>query len=117
MKNWMKGTVLAVLAFSTPVLAKDAPLADAALSAGNYQLAVVQLERAGAGQSNDPAQLINLGQAYLNLGETRHAETLFRAALISFNRYDIVLANGTVVDSRELAQRALNQLSSRYVSR
>lgn len=79
------------------------------LSTGNADAAVQKLE-GSARQSRDPALLINLGTAYARQGATDKALAAFRAAVASPERYDLELADGSWLDSREVARIALANL-------
>ncbi len=59
-----------------------------------------QLER------DDPAALINLGTASARLGRINDAKSYFRAAIVSQNRFDLELADGSWLDSRRAARKA-----------
>lgn len=60
--------------------------------------------------SQDPARLINLGTAYANQGRNNDAEQMFKAAILSDARYQLELADGSWLDSREAARQALARL-------
>ena len=62
--------------------------------------------------ASDPAALINLGNAYARLGQTDKALRHYRAAVDSKVRYDLELANGTWMDSRYAARKALSALKA-----
>ena len=97
---------------SVPAPALPAEVTDVAyteLKAGNADAAVRKLEEV-AGQVRDPAVLINLGTAYARQGATDKALAAFRAAIASPERYDLELADGSWMDSRELARAALGKL-------
>jgi len=81
-----------------------------ALSEGRTEDALNKLKANRARQSGEPAQLINMGAAYARIGNTAKARTLFEAALISKTRYDLELADGSWIDSREAARMALANL-------
>ena len=66
---------------------------------------------------NDPARLINLGQAYARTGRTAEAAQLFLTAMESRDQIDLILADGKVMNSREAAKQALAKLQSRVASR
>ncbi|WP_419956702.1 hypothetical protein [Novosphingobium rhizovicinum] len=106
-------TIAAVLAQSAPATVLDEPtMTDVAyteLSAGDADGAVRKLE-ASIGDSTDPALLINLGTAYARQGATDKALAAFRAAVASPDRYDLELADGSWMDSREAARSALVRL-------
>ena len=63
-----------------------------------------------ASDPDDPALLINLGAAYARKGDAARAAGAFQAAIDSDTRYDLELADGTWVDSRQAARRALETL-------
>jgi Flp pilus assembly protein TadD len=88
-----------------------------ALMAGQNELALQQLESANKVDANDPARLINLGQVYARMGRTGEAARMFMAAMQSDRHFDLVLANGTVVDSRDAADQALQNLNSQFAGR
>jgi len=79
------------------------------LAAGDAAAAVTKLEVA-AQESTDPATLINLGTAYARQGATDKALAAYRAAIASDDRYDLELADGTWMDSRDAARQALARL-------
>ena len=84
----------------------------AALAEGRTEDALNKLKANRARQSGEPAQLINLGTAYARIGNTAKARTLFEAALISKTRYDLELADGSWMDSRDAARMALANLGT-----
>jgi tetratricopeptide (TPR) repeat protein len=105
---------LAAAAASQPVPAPvvAAGMTDVAyteLTTGNADAAVRKLE-GSASAVNDPAVLINLGTAYAQQGATDKALAAFRAAIASRDRYDLELADGSWMDSREAARVALGNL-------
>ena len=74
---------------------------------GDAAAAVLQLEAALVDNPGDPALLINLGSAHSQLGNFERAEFYFRAARESSESYELELANGRWLDSREAATLAL----------
>jgi len=88
-----------------------------ALIAGNNQLALRQLEAAEKDHAVDPARLINLGQTYARLGRTGAAARMFTAVIQSNRDFDLVLANGKVINSRDAAELALQNLNHRIATR
>ncbi len=56
--------------------------------------------------SQDPATLINLGAAYAKIGQKDRAMAMYRAAIMSPDRYDLQLADGRWMDSRAAARLA-----------
>ncbi len=81
-----------------------------ALASGEARTAIAQLEQARADNPGDPALLINLGAAYAAVGEYALAETAYREAIASEDRYELELANGDWIDSRRAARLALLSL-------
>ena len=88
-----------------------------ALVAGENDRAISQMMTNDRVSRNDPAKLINLGQAYARTGRTAEAEQLFNAAIQSRDDVDLILANGTVMNSKEAARLALAKLRMRVASR
>ncbi|PNU05984.1 hypothetical protein [Novosphingobium guangzhouense] len=111
-------TAAVLLGQSALSLAPAGPSADqidvayTELATGRSQAALAKLEASGAAQSNDPATLINLGYAYAQVGDTAKALAAYRTAINSSVRYDLQLADGSWVDSRYAARRALSGLMS-----
>lgn len=89
-------------------------LAYDALMAGDNHAAIEKLE---SGELKDPAAMINLGQAYARTGRTGDAAKMFTAAMNSNRSFDLVLADGQVINSRKAAAIALNDLNGRLASR
>jgi cytochrome c-type biogenesis protein CcmH/NrfG len=109
---------LAAQTTAVPAVASDGvgqrEVAYEQLSAGNSDGAVATLETRLRENPDDPATLINLGTAYARQGETDRAAKAFRAAMTSDTRYRLELADGSWVDSRQAARRALASLETRY---
>lgn len=80
------------------------------LQAGDTAAAVRHLEECRDMEAGDPARLINLGSAYASQGRVAEAESMFRAAIASDQRYRLELADGSWIDSREAARLALARL-------
>ena len=117
--------LFSALALASPTLANEAPVfepttlnvAYPALAAGQNRAAIAQILADKSVAANDPSRLINLGSAYARIGRTDLAEAMFRAAIRSDIRYDLELANGTMMDSRMAARLALAGLSRSYATR
>ena len=77
------------------------------LVTGEARTAVATLEALRTENPNDPALLINLGSAYVAIGDLERAEESYRAAAASDVRYQLELADGSWVDSRRAARTAL----------
>lgn len=84
---------------------------------GNYEDALVQLQMSEEALGEDPAHMINLGSAYAQLGRIDAAAAMYTAALEAEDSFDIVLANGEVMSTREAARRALRSLRSDLAAR
>jgi cytochrome c-type biogenesis protein CcmH/NrfG len=82
-----------------------------ALVDGNAERALADLEPRLVQEPEDPALLINLGAAYARLGRSEMAAAAYQAAFDSRTRYHMELADGRWLDSRRVAQMALNSLS------
>ena len=80
------------------------------IAAGRADQAILAIEARLEADPRDPALLINLGAAYARKGDTARAAKAFQAAIDSHTRYDLELADGTWVDSRHAARRALETL-------
>lgn len=80
------------------------------LAAGRNQEALNKLQRGVVADSDDPAVLINLGEAYAREGMTHQALASYRAAIDSPDRYDLELADGSWMDSRWAARKAMQNL-------
>lgn len=80
------------------------------IASGQARAAIEALEMARAENPGDPALLINLGAAYAAVGEYALAEQAYRDALASEDRYELELANGDWIDSRQAARLALLSL-------
>jgi Flp pilus assembly protein TadD len=94
----------------------DGRLAAKAISSGNFESARRKLEPMRVFGENDPARLINLGNAYAGLGRMKQAREAYRAAR-SAPELTLVLANGTEENSRDVAKRALGRLNPAYAMR
>ncbi|WP_240624669.1 tetratricopeptide repeat protein [Aurantiacibacter odishensis] len=99
-------------AATTPSEIETRDVAYETLASGEARAAIERLEAARAENPGDPALLINLGAAYAAVGEYRMAEQAYREAIASNDRYDLELASGEWVDSRQAARLALLSLDS-----
>ncbi|MEO6388943.1 MAG: tetratricopeptide repeat protein [Croceibacterium sp.] len=97
---------------STTIEQRD--VAFEAVSTGHSDAAITALEASLLKEPRDPAMLINLGTAYAQRGDTARAARAFRAAMTSDTRYQLELADGSWVDSRAAARRALATLGQGY---
>jgi tetratricopeptide (TPR) repeat protein len=88
-----------------------------ALMAGDNQRAAEQILERTDDRTTDPAKLLNLGRAYQRLGRTADAIRLYQAAFDSRDVFDLELADGKIMSSREAARLALAQFNSRFASK
>jgi len=65
--------------------------------------------------TSDPSVLVNLAAAYTRLGRLAEARKVLRAAIASPDRYDVELAGGRWIDSRNAARIALSRIERGYV--
>ena len=80
------------------------------LVGGDNAAAIAALEDALAENPADPAILINLGTAHARMGNYERAEFYFNAARESDVQYDLELAGGRWLDSRDAATLALSSV-------
>lgn len=103
----------APIAFTShdPAMLAEAPeLAAGTLAAGRSGDALVTLERASLANPHDPAVLINLGIAYAHAGDEAKARVAFEKALACQEVLELDTADGTTMDSRRLARKAIRML-------
>lgn len=81
-----------------------------ALVAGDLTRAETQLDALHGVRANDPARLINLANVYMRTGRIAAARNLLVTARDSHTQFDVELANGEVVSTREVARRALARM-------
>ena len=108
-------------AFATPdevvvVGVPEGGLAAPALMARDYEKAARRLAAAWPDGANDPARLINLGNAYAGLGRMKDAREAYRSARFA-PESTLVLANGDEGSSRDIARRALGRLETSLAMR
>lgn len=77
---------------------------------GQNRAAIQEIQASGLARKGDPSALINLGTAYARVGETGKALEAYQAAMASQERYDVQLSDGSWVDTREAARRAIRDL-------
>ncbi|UZW54525.1 tetratricopeptide repeat protein [Sphingobium sp. JS3065] len=94
----------------------DGGLAATSLMAKNFELAARRLSAPRPDAANDPARLINLGNAYAGLGRLASAREAYRSARFAPDTM-LVLANSEEVSSRVVARRALKRLEASYAMR
>ncbi len=88
-----------------------------ALMRGDPVTAEAQLRARSGVSANDPARLINLGRALEQTGRYAEAMTMYRAAVASPKRFDLVLGSGRVADSQLVAKTALRRLETGFARR
>ena len=86
------------------------------LMAGDYEAAIVVLEAALEDHPGDPAILINLGSAHSALGNQDLAQRYYRAARASDEHYEMELADGRWLDSRDVAAMAMGTVEVRSLA-
>ncbi|APL93605.1 hypothetical protein Sj15T_16370 [Sphingobium sp. TA15] len=94
----------------------DGRLAAGALVAGDYGRAARRLEAVRPDAANDPARLINLGNAYAGMGRIDAAHAAYKAARFAPDT-PLVTADGNEASSRDIARRALGRLNAQYAMR
>ncbi|AJR24877.1 MULTISPECIES: hypothetical protein [Sphingobium] len=94
----------------------DGRLAAGALVAGDYGRAARRLNVVRPDAANDPARLINLGNAYAGMGRMEAAHEAYKAARFAPDT-PLVTADGNEASSREIARRALGRLNAQYAMR
>ncbi|WP_461158496.1 tetratricopeptide repeat protein [Sphingobium sp. TomMM35A] len=94
----------------------DGRLAASALIARDYEKAARRLAPMWPEGANDPARLINLGNAYAGLGRMKDAREAYRSARFA-PESTLLLANGEAASSRDVARRALGRLEASYAMR
>jgi Tfp pilus assembly protein PilF len=115
---------LALIVLSTSATAESGStskptVVDAAyeqMANGNMLQVVARLRDSERDASADPSRLINLGTAYARLGRVDDAMRVYKAAATSSERYDIELADGTMMDSHAVARLAMKRLAERNPS-
>ena len=94
----------------------DGRLAAGALTTGRFDDALARLKPMAVYGENDPARLINLGNAYAGVGKMAKAREAYRAARFA-PEITLVLANGEEESSRSVADRALGRMMPTYAAR
>ncbi|BBF70120.1 MULTISPECIES: tetratricopeptide repeat protein [Sphingomonadaceae] len=94
----------------------EGSLAAKALASGRFDAALRKLQPMQVYGENDPARLINLGNAYAGVGRMAQAREAYRSARFA-PETTLVLANGTEESSRSVALRALSRLNPSYAMR
>ena len=88
-----------------------------ALVKGDNARAVSQILASAQVSRHDPAKLLNLGHAYARLDRMDEASALFTVVMQSRDSVDLVLADGSVMNSKEAARKAYARLQPRLATR
>ena len=117
----------AVAAITVPAFANERParelgyargaLGYEALMRADYSVAEQQIEARNGAAANDPARLLNLATVYLRTGRIANARALFEAVRDHRRHFALEMANGAVMDSREVARVALERMGETYAAR
>ncbi len=91
-------------------------VAASALMARDYERAARHLQAVWPDNINDPARLINLGNAYAGMGRMADARKAYKA-VSHVPDMVLVLANGTEESSRSIASRAARRIEASYAMR
>lgn len=94
----------------------DRGLASKALASGDYQGAARRLEALRSDFADDPARLINLGNAYAGMGRIKAARNAYKAAGFAPDAI-LVTADGQLSSSRAIARKAMGRLQASYAMR
>lgn len=94
----------------------DGNLAAPALAQGDFRAAAKRLKAKSPDGINDPARLINLGNAYAGMGRFAKAREIYTSARYAPDTM-LVLANGSEASSRDIADRALDRMGVTLASR
>jgi Tfp pilus assembly protein PilF len=84
-----------------------------ALMANDNERALRQLLSERSIPRSDPARLINLGRAYARLGNVDKARESFEAAANCRDDFDLILSDGSIINSRKAAKIAIRNLDQR----
>lgn len=117
----------AVATITVPAFANERPdrelgyargaLGYEALMRADYSAAEQQIEARNGVTVNDPARLLNLANVYLRTGRIANARALFEAVRDHRRHFALEMANGAVMDSREVARIALERMGETYAAR
>ena len=88
-----------------------------ALMRGDNERAVFQIMANEQISNGDPAKLLNLGSAHARMGHTNEAAKIFKAVLESRDSVDLVLADGSMMNSKVAARKAYASLQRRVAAR
>ena len=111
--------LLMAQAVTTDIVEQQVETRDVAyeeMVAGEFGAAIALLEDALEDHPGDPAILINLGSAHSALGNWDTAQTYYRAARLSDEHYEMELADGRWLDSRDVAAMAMGAVEVRSLA-
>jgi Tfp pilus assembly protein PilF len=126
------GATLGILAatLATPAIASDrnAPaereigyartaLGYEALMRADYTSAEAQIEAQRRIAANDPARLLNLAHVHWRTGRVASARALYEQVRDHRRHFALELANGQVLDSRDVARLALDRMGETIAMR
>jgi hypothetical protein len=94
----------------------DGGLAASSLTQGAYRVAATRLKAKSPDAINDPARLINLGNAYAGMGRYAKARDAYMSARYAPDMM-LVLADGSEASSRDIAGKALGRLGTSLAAR
>ena len=94
----------------------DGGLAATALMQGEFRAAAARLKVKTPDGINDPARLINLGNAYAGMGRYAKAREIYNSARYAPDTM-LVLADGSEAFSRDIANKALGRLGTNFAAR
>lgn len=101
---------------SSVVGVTDGGLAAKALMQGEFRAAATRLKAKSPDAINDPARLINLGNAYAGMGRYAKAREIYNSARYAPDTM-LVLADGSEAFSRDIANKALGRLGTNFAAR
>ncbi len=115
---------LAALTIACPAVAGDAEinypkgsLGYTQLTTGDNEGAIRAIKSDTNVRHDDPAQMLNLGLAYERTGDYANARHLYGTVLTQTRSTKLVLSNGAVVDSHDLAENGLNRVNAQMAMR
>ena len=115
---------LAALTVAVPAIAGDAEinypkgsLGYSELVSGDNEAAIRSIKSDTNVRHDDPAQMLNLGLAYERMGDLASARQLYGDVLSQTRSAKLVLSNGAVVDSHDLASNGLNRVDTQMAMR
>lgn len=94
----------------------DGGLAAASLATRDYRQAAARLKEKSPDAINDPARLINLGNAYAGMGRYDKAKAAYISARYAPDTM-LLLADGSEASSRDVAYKAMTRLGTSFAAR